>query len=93
MHFWRPQATASANSLRLHALQYIRARSGLSTEVDNDLLRVAKYKDLNDWKKCTVLLIDKMYMYVKEDLVYDKNTRALVGITNLGETNEHLLKV
>ena len=57
------------------------------------MLRVAKYKDLNDWKKCTVLLIDKMYMYVKEDLVYDKYTRALVGITNLGETNEHLLKV
>ena len=32
-------------------------------------------------------------MYIKEDLVYDKYTGALVGFTNLGETNEHLLKV
>ena len=70
---------------------YIKARSGFSTEVDNDLLRVAKYKDLKDWEKCTVLLIDEMY--IKEDLVYDKYTGALVGFTNLGETNEHLLKV
>ena len=52
---------------------------------------MASYKDLSEWQRCTVLLIDEIY--VKEDLVYDKHTGALIGFTFLGETNDHLLKV
>ena len=32
-------------------------------------------------------------MHIKEDLVYDKDTGALVGFTFLGDTTEHLLKI
>lgn len=32
-------------------------------------------------------------MHIKEDLVYDKHTGELVGFTNLGEINSHLLKL
>ena len=31
-------------------------------------------------------------VHIKEDLVYDKHSGALVGFTNLGDTNNHLLK-
>ena len=47
---------------------------------------MASYKDLSEWQRCTVLLIDEIY--VKEDLIYDKHTGALIGFTFLGETNE-----
>ena len=70
---------------------YIRACVGFSSEVDMELLRVANYRELQEWEKCVVLLIDEMH--IKEDLVYDKDTGALVGFTSLGDTNEHLLKV
>ena len=56
-----------------------------------ELLRAANYKELKDWEKCVTLLIDEMY--IKEDLVYDKVSGALIGFTFLGDTNEHLLKV
>lgn len=56
-----------------------------------ELLRVANYRELREWEKCVVLLIDEMH--IKEDFVYDKNTGALVGFASLGDTNEHLLKV
>ena len=31
-------------------------------------------------------------MYIKEDLVYNKNSGGLVGFTNLGQINTHLLQ-
>ncbi len=70
---------------------YIRAHVGFSSEVDKELLRVAEYRELQEWQKCVVLLIDEMHL--KEDLVYDKVTGALIGFTSLGDTNEHFLKV
>ena len=37
-----------------------------------------------------VLVMDEMY--IKEDLVYSKHTGELVGFSNLGNTNTHLLQ-
>ncbi len=37
-----------------------------------------------------VLIMDEMH--IKEDLVYDKHNGTLIGFTNLGETNNHLLQ-
>ena len=37
-----------------------------------------------------VLVMDKMH--VKEDLVYDKHSEALIWFVNLGQTNQHLLQ-
>ena len=48
----------------------VSARVGFSEEVDMELLRVANYKELQEWEKCITLLIDEIHL--KEDLVYDK---------------------
>ena len=37
-----------------------------------------------------MLLMDEMY--IREDVVYTKDTGELVGCTNLGDTNNHLLR-
>ena len=37
-----------------------------------------------------VLVMDEMH--IKECLIFNKHTGALVGFTNLGEINEHLRK-
>lgn len=37
-----------------------------------------------------VLVIDEMY--IKEDLVYDKNSGAVIGFANLGDIDSHLLQ-
>ena len=39
----------------------------------------------SDREKCFVMVMDEMY--IKEDLVYNKHTGALVGFANLGDTN------
>ena len=36
-----------------------------------------------------VLLLDEMH--IREDLVYDKCTGRMIGFTNLGDINNHLL--
>ena len=37
-----------------------------------------------------ILLLDEMH--VKEDLVYDKHSGAMIGFANLGDINDHLLQ-
>ena len=39
--------------------------------------------------KYVILLLDEMH--IKESLVYDKHTGDLIGFTDLGEINSHLL--
>lgn len=41
--------------------------------------------------KSTHFTCSNIKMYLKEDLVYNKYTGALVGFANLGGTNEHML--
>ena len=70
---------------------YVRASTGFSVEVDRQLMSAAKIEEgMEEWKKCVVLVMDEMY--IKEDLVYNKHSGALIGFANLGDTNEHLLK-
>ena len=52
------------------------------------LAMVAHVDKCLEQEKYTALLFDEMY--VKEDLVYNKHTNALVGFSNLGKNN-HLL--
>ena len=58
---------------------HIRACVGFSTEVDLQLMRVTDYKSLEGWQKCVALVINEMH--IKEDLVYDKHTGALIGLS------------
>ena len=41
-----------------------------------------------EWQKKVVLILDEMH--IREDLVYEKHTGALVGFANLGNINQHL---
>ena len=45
-----------------------------------ELVRVANYKELQEWEEYITLLIDEIHL--KEDLVYDKVTGAKGGETN-----------
>ena len=64
--------------------------SGFSTNVDKQLTHAASMHTLEDWQKNVILLLDEMH--IKENLVYDKHTGTLIGFTDLGEVNEHLLR-
>ena len=69
---------------------YVRCATGFSADLDQQLKTAAKIDECTeDWKRCACIVMDEMY--IKEDLVYDKHTGALIGFANLGEINEHLL--
>lgn len=67
---------------------YVTTKVGFSLEVDLQLARAAKLSTCQDYEKCVVMLIDEVYL--KEDLVYDKETGSLLGFVNLGDINAHL---
>ena len=68
---------------------FVSAATGFSEEVDKMLAIAADVDKCPEREKYTAILLDEMY--IKEDLVYNKHTNALVGFTNLGEINHHLL--
>lgn len=67
----------------------IKAVNGFSLEGDEQLVRVAELPTLKEWQKCVALVIDEMF--IREDLVYDKNNDELIGFTDLGNVNNHLI--
>ena len=68
---------------------FVKAAPGFSLAVDQQLMTAARIDTLEEWQKCVLLLLDEMH--IREDLVYEKHSGALIGFTNLGEINEHLL--
>ena len=68
---------------------YIKASTGFSSEVDEMIMKAAKVESCPEREKCVILLLDEMH--IREDLVFDKHTGAMIGYTNLGDINEHLL--
>ena len=68
----------------------VKAAAGFSNDVDRLLMQAATLDTCEDWKKLVMLLLDEMH--IKEDLVYDKHTGAMIGFVELGDINEHLLK-
>ena len=69
---------------------HLKSTSGFSDEVDVQITSAAKIDKAKEYEKCIALVMDEMY--VKEDLVYNKNSGELVGFANLGDTNNHLLQ-
>lgn len=67
----------------------VKAKPGFSTEVDHQLMLASKVVLCPEWEKLVVLLLDEMY--IREDLVYDKHSGKLIGFSNLGDINDHLL--
>ena len=69
---------------------YVKASTGFSAEVDKQLMDAVKPDTAHEREKYVALVMDEMHL--KENLVYDKHTGALIGFTDLGDTNQHLLK-
>lgn len=68
---------------------YIKASTGFSDDVDLQLAQAANTEHCAEHEKYVAIIFDEMY--IKEDLVYNKHTNALVGFANLGDINTHLL--
>lgn len=69
---------------------YLNSTSGFSFEADEELIRVAKPELTEEFKKCVCITIDEMH--IKENLVFNKHTGALVGYVDIGDINNLLLK-
>lgn len=53
------------------------------------LMQAADIGKCSDWQKLVVILMDEMY--IREGLVYKKQTGELVGFVDNGDVNNHLL--
>lgn len=67
---------------------HFQAKEGFSDHVDSQLLSHSALRNKETWKKYVILLLDEMY--IREDLVYNKHTGALVGFVNLSDISNHL---
>ena len=67
----------------------VKAVLGFFDDVDHQLKEAVWVSTSKEWEKLVVLLLDEVY--TKEDLVYMKHERVLVGFVDLGSVNNHLL--
>ena len=63
------------------------SKVGFSAKVDNQLIDMVDFtKEANRYVS---LILDEVH--IKEDLIYDKHEGSLIGFTNLGNINNHLM--
>ena len=67
---------------------YTSTTIGFSDEVDKQLIATAGMSNLQEYQKAVVVVMDEMH--IREGLVYDKHSGALVGFTDLGDVNNLL---
>ena len=58
----------------------IKASAGFSDDVHMQLVRAPEVANAQEWQKIVILLLDEMH--IRDDLVYDKHTGALLGFCN-----------
>ena len=68
---------------------HIRSTNGFSAEVDMQLCQAANLKSSKKIDQYVILILDEMH--IKESLVYDKHTGELIGFTDLGDINSHIV--
>ena len=68
----------------------VSSTTGFSNAVDQHLMDIVDVSRYPEFKKNVVIIIDEMY--IKEDLVFNKVSGELVGFSNLGDNNSHLLQ-
>lgn len=68
----------------------VTSTAGFSADVDRYLMKVVNISSIPEFQKNVILVIDEMY--IKEELVYNKESGALIGFSNLGDINSHLLQ-
>ena len=54
------------------------------------LIHAAKVDSCPEREKNVILLLDEMH--IREDIVFDKHSGAMIGFTRLGDVNDHLLQ-
>ena len=69
---------------------YTSTMVGFSDEVDQQLMAAANISSLSEHEKCVSIIMDEMH--VREGLVYDKHSGALLGFTDLGNVNNLLME-
>ena len=66
---------------------YSRTSIGFADEVDQQLMDAAEISTLSGYQRCVTIIMD-----IREGLVYDKHSGALLGFTDLGDVNNFLLE-
>ena len=69
---------------------FARAKTGFSYDYDKQLIELAQKTKPTWLSQYLILLIDEMY--VKEGLVFNKSSGALIGFIELGDIDDHLRK-
>lgn len=67
---------------------YVSATIEFSDEVDKQLMSIADMSNLQEYQKAVAVIMDEMH--IREGLVYNKHSGALVGFTDLGDVNNLL---
>ena len=60
---------------------FIQNNVGFSNEHDEELIKSAQLESKEEFQRCIIITFDEMY--VKEDLVFNKNTGSLVNLGNI----------
>ena len=67
---------------------FFQSKPGFQHEVNKQLMREAKLKELDDLQRHVVLVFDEMK--IKKDLVFNKNSAEVIGFVNMGDMNNQL---
>ena len=90
-HFEHPASSSYHPSGHFETIiHYVPASAGFLNAVDIQLMEAANIASCPEYEENILLIMDEMHL--KESLVFNKHTGALVGFTNLGEMNKHLQK-
>lgn len=60
---------------------YVDAKPGFSSEVDKLLIKASKVGSCPERDKCVLILLDEMH--IREQLVFDKHSGAIIGYANV----------
>ena len=67
---------------------YVDAKPGFSLDVDKLLIKASKVDSCPERDKCVLILLDEMH--IREQLVFDKHSGAIIGYANISKIVSHL---
>jgi hypothetical protein len=70
---------------------YFESKTGFSATLYVQHAKESNVDTLDDYQKYVSIVADEMHL--KENLVYDKFSQELIGFSDMGDINEHLLRL
>ena len=70
---------------------WMEAGPGFIDSVEEHLMNQTDISCIPEFQKYVCLVFDEVK--IKDDLVYDKNTAEIIGFTNLGNINNHVMEL